>query len=77
MPPLDDIDRKILNRIQSDFPIDRRPYRVIAHDVGLEEEEVLQRVSTLKEAGIIRRIGGNFAPEKLGFSSTLCAARGY
>ena len=75
MPPLDDIDRKILNRIQSDFPIDRRPYRVIANDVGLEEEEVLQRVSTLKNAGIIRRIGGNFAPEKLGFASTLCAAR--
>ena len=24
---------------------------------------------------IIRRIGGNFAPEKLGFVSTLCAAK--
>ena len=30
---------------------------------------------TLKEKGIIRRIGGNFRPEKVGFFSTLCAAR--
>jgi DNA-binding Lrp family transcriptional regulator len=75
MPPLDDTDRKILNRIQSDFPIDRHPYRLLAAELELEEEEILRRVAHLKDAGIIRRIGGNFAPEKLGFASTLCAAR--
>jgi len=73
--PLDDIDRDILNQIQSDFPITPRPYRTIAEELGLTEEEVLKRVYRLKETGIIRRIGGNFAPEKLGFVSTLCAAK--
>jgi DNA-binding Lrp family transcriptional regulator len=73
--PLDDIDRNILNRIQSGFPITTRPYRTIAQDLGLSESEVLQRVSRLKASGIIRRIGGNFTPEKLGFVSTLCAAK--
>jgi DNA-binding Lrp family transcriptional regulator len=32
-------------------------------------------VSALKDSGIIRRIGGNFSPEKVGFHSTLCAAK--
>ena len=41
----------------------------------MSEEEVLERVAALKAAGIIRRIGGNFSPEKLGFVSTLCAAQ--
>ena len=73
--PIDAIDRAILNRIQSDFPITSRPYHRIAEDLGVSEREVLKRVSRLKAAGIIRRIGGNFTPEKLGFVSTLCAAK--
>jgi len=73
--PIDDIDREILNRIQSDSPITSRPYRTIAEDLGLSEGEVLKRVSRLKASGIIRRIGGNFTPDKLGFVSTLCAAK--
>jgi len=73
--PLDDIDRDILNQIQSDFPITSRPYRTIAEELGLSEDEVLKRVYRLKEIGIIRRMGANFTPEKLGFVSTLCAAK--
>ena len=72
---IDDIDRDILNQIQSDFPITPRPYRTIAEELGLTEDDVLKRISRLKESGIIRRIGGNFTPEKLGFVSTLCAAK--
>lgn len=75
MPHLDKTDKAILNRIQSDFPIDERPYRIIADTLGLNEDEVITRVRRMKENGIIRRIGGNFAPEKLGFVSTLCAGR--
>jgi DNA-binding Lrp family transcriptional regulator len=74
MPALDDIDRAILNRIQSDFPITSRPYRIIAEKLGLAEGDVIKRVLRLKQADIIRRIGGNFTPDKLGFVSTLCAA---
>ncbi|MCP4371838.1 MAG: Lrp/AsnC family transcriptional regulator [Deltaproteobacteria bacterium] len=74
MPLIDDINRTILNRIQSDFPLTPRPYLTIAEDLGLSEDDVLKRLKQLKKEGIIRRIGGNFVPEKLGFVSTLCAA---
>jgi len=72
---LDDRDRTILNRIQSDFPVASRPYQVMAAELGLTEQEVIGRVQRLKQSGIIRRIGGNFVPGKLGYVSTLCAAR--
>ncbi len=72
---IDDIDRAILNQIQSDFPLTSRPYRTIGQKLGLSEDKVLKRVRRLKDTGIIRRIGGNFTPDKLGFVSTLCAAK--
>ena len=72
---MDDIDKAILNRIQSDFPITSQPYQTIADELNLTEKEVLDRVSRLKEMGIIRRIGANFVPAKLGYVSTLCAAK--
>ncbi|MBF0100752.1 MAG: AsnC family transcriptional regulator [Desulfobacterales bacterium] len=71
---MDDTDKRLLNRIQSDFPITLRPFQDIGLDLGLSENEVIQRLRDLKKKGIIRRIGGNFFPDKLGFVSTLCAA---
>lgn len=75
MQDIDDVDKAILNRIQSDFPVTARPFRTVADELGLSEQQVLKRVSRLKNSGIIRRIGGNFSPEKIGFVSTLCAAK--
>jgi len=75
MPPIDDIDKAILNLIQSDFPITPRPYLAIAQRLDFSENDIIKRLDRLKKKGIIRRIGGNFVPEKLGFVSTLCAAR--
>lgn len=72
---LDATDRKILNEIQSYFPIRVRPYREVARRLHLSEKEVLERVKSMVEGGVIRRIGANFNSRKLGFTSTLCAAR--
>ena len=73
--PLDDLDRAILNEIQSHFPIDSRPYAEVGRRVGASEAEVLARVAAMAEAGIIRRLGANFTSRKLGYTSTLVAAR--
>lgn len=72
---LDKMDRTILNEIQSDFPIDSRPYQALAEKLGCSEAEVLRRVRRLKEHEVIRRIGANFNSRKLGYTSTLCAAK--
>ena len=72
---MDDIDRAIINEIQSAFPISPRPYLELAERLHLSESEVLDRVKRLKKEGVIRRIGGNFDSKKLNFTSTLCAAK--
>jgi DNA-binding Lrp family transcriptional regulator len=72
---MDADDRRLLNRIQSDFPVVPQPFETIGQELGMSEAEVLKRLNRLKQDGLIRRIGGNFSPEKLGFVSTLCAAR--
>lgn len=74
-PCMDETDKKILNRIQTDFPIASRPYRILARDLDMEEDELIDRIRAMKEEMIIRRIGGNFSPDRLGYFSTLCAAK--
>jgi DNA-binding Lrp family transcriptional regulator len=71
----DQTSKDILNRIQADFPIHPRPYKVLAEELGLSEDQLIDRIEQMKQEMIIRRIGGNFSPDRLGFYSTLCAAR--
>ena len=71
---MDATDKRILDIIQTGFPIAPRPYAVVGEQVGLTEAETLARVRALKGKGIIRRIGANFQSAKIGFFSTLCAA---
>ena len=75
MALFDDINKNILNTIQVDFPIESRPFKIIAKKLGITEDELIDRVSNMKEDMLIRRIGGNFSPDKLGYHSTLCAAK--
>lgn len=72
---MDELDKKILNIIQADFPIEAEPFKAIAEMLGSTEDEIIGRIQRLKEAGIIRRIGAVFEPRKLGLVSTLCAAK--
>ncbi|MGD2024173.1 MAG: AsnC family transcriptional regulator, partial [Desulfobacterales bacterium] len=37
---IDDIDRAVLNRIQSDFPLTPRPYHTIGQELEISEDDV-------------------------------------
>jgi DNA-binding Lrp family transcriptional regulator len=71
---MDEIDKKILNMIQEEFPLRKHPFAKIGKQVGIDEKEAMERVQRLKDAGIIRRIGVVFEPKKLDYASTLCGA---
>jgi DNA-binding Lrp family transcriptional regulator len=72
---MDDIDRDLLNIIQSGLPVVREPYREIAEILGVTEEDVLARLARLTESKTIRRLGGIFDSRKLGYTGTLCAMK--
>lgn len=73
--PIDCVDKRLLDIIQTDFPLSPRPYAVLGDKLGIPEQEALDRVRALKTKKIIRRLGANFQSAKLGFRSTLCAAK--
>ena len=72
---MDNTDKRLLDIIQTDFPLAPRPYAVLGERLGTSEQETFDRVRELKKRNIIRRLGANFQSAKLGFCSTLCAAK--
>jgi len=72
---LSSVEKTILEIIQSAFPISTDPYAEIGAAVGCTREEARATVAELRRRGIIRRIGGSFVADKLGYISTLVAAR--
>jgi DNA-binding Lrp family transcriptional regulator len=72
---MDKTDKKILNILQTRFPIVPEPFDAVGAELGISGDEVIERVRQLKEKGIIRRIGAVFNSRALGYASTLCAAR--
>lgn len=72
---MDDIAAKILNELQSDFPLESRPYKKLAVTLGIEEKEVLDILKKYKSEGHIRRFGGVFDSAELGYKGTLCSMK--
>ncbi|MHB1545540.1 MAG: siroheme decarboxylase subunit alpha [bacterium] len=66
-------DKKILNILQTDFPISTRPFLSIANLTGISEDEVLERIINLKTNRIIRQISAIFDSHNIGYKSTLAA----
>jgi DNA-binding Lrp family transcriptional regulator len=74
-PNLTDLERALLNEVQTGLPVDPEPFKVLGEKFGISEEEVLAMLNRFKEAGYIRRMGAIFDSRKLGYVSTLCAAK--
>lgn len=72
---MDAVDKKILNILQTRFPLVPEPFDAVGEELGLTGDEVVERVRRLKADGVIRRIGAVFDSRRLGYASTLCAAR--
>ena len=69
---LDAIDRRLLNDFQHDFPLNAQPFAEIGKKLGISEDQVLQRLKRLMQAGAISRIGPVLQPQCVG-ASTLAA----
>ncbi|MEM3226185.1 MAG: Lrp/AsnC family transcriptional regulator, partial [Saccharolobus sp.] len=52
-----DTDKQILMKLQYEFPFDPEPFKIISDQISLPEEMLINRVKTLVESGIIKRIG--------------------
>lgn len=72
---LTEFDKELLNIIQTRLPLEKRPFAIVAQQLGVDETIVIERLSYLKEHGYIRRFGAFFDSAYLGYVSTLAAAK--
>ena len=70
---MDELDWRILQALQNDFPLSKRPYEIIARKLQIPCEQLWNRVQRLMTKGMIRRIGVSLDSHKFGFCSTLAA----
>ena len=70
---MDSLDKQILMELQYNFPLSVRPYELMAQKIGVEVEELWDRIINLLDSGVIRRMGASLDSNKLGFCSTLAA----
>jgi len=66
-----EFDKQLLNLIQKELPLARRPFALLADKLNSDETTVIERLKLLKEEGLIRRMGAFFDSEKLGYVGTL------
>ncbi len=73
--PLDETDKRLMNLLQSSFPLDPEPFALLASEAELELDDVLSRTRRLLEGRIIREITPIFDTRALGYESMLVAAK--
>lgn len=66
---------ELLNAIQWDFPLVETPFAELGDQLGVGESEVIERLQSAKDDGVLRQLSAIFDTRSLGYSSSLVAAR--
>lgn len=72
---MDEIDKRIINALQDGFPICDAPYRQVAAQLGLGEQELIDRLKALLDNGSLTRFGPLYNAEQMGGALTLAAVK--
>jgi siroheme decarboxylase len=73
--PLDETDKRVMNLLQSTFPLDPEPFAPVAAEAGIELDDLIGRTQRLLDNRIIREITPIFDTRALGYDSMLVAAK--
>ena len=65
------MERALLNIIQHDFPLEKRPFEKIGQQLGITEQECLELLHGLCGQGILREIRPVIAWNRVGFTGIL------
>ena len=70
---MDELDRRLINRLQHGLPLVRHPWQALAEELGTEPQTLRERVQALLDDGTLTRFGPMFDIERLGGAFTLAA----
>ncbi len=66
---MDKIDITLLKSIQDGIPISSEPFKRIAVEIGIPEDEVLSRLANMIKEGAIRRFGASIGHRAIGITA--------
>ena len=70
---ISELDKKIIRLLQGEFPLVAEPYKALAAEVGITEEELLARIAAMREEKKIRKMGAVLRHREVGFTANcLC-----
>jgi DNA-binding Lrp family transcriptional regulator len=72
---MDTLDKRIINHLQSGFPICESPYQKVAEQLGISESQLLERLQSLLDSGVLTRFGPLYHAEQMGGALTLAAVK--
>jgi DNA-binding Lrp family transcriptional regulator len=72
--PIDATSLDLLAYMQENFPVTTRPFAEIAQKIGMDERELIARLASLKERGVLRRVGASLHHVRAGYSSNALLA---
>ena len=70
---MDELDRRLINRLQHGLPLVRQPWQALAEELGSDSQQLRERVQALLDDGTLTRFGPMFDIERLGGAFTLAA----
>ncbi|MHB1373088.1 MAG: Lrp/AsnC family transcriptional regulator [Thauera sp.] len=69
----DEVDRRLINAIQGEFPLSERPFAEVGAVLGLSEDEVIARLQSLLDDRVLTRFGPMYQIERMGGAFCLAA----
>ena len=63
---MDELDIRLLRAVQDGLKLTKRPYQDLGIEMGMSEDEVIQRLRALVEEGVIRRFAAAIGHRALG-----------
>lgn len=72
---IDDLDQRLLNEMQDNFPLVREPFRELAAHTGTAESDVIARLAAMRASGVLRQVSPIFDTKALGYATSLVAMR--
>ena len=71
---LNNVEKQLVNGWQRGFPLTPQPYAEIGEKLGLGEDQVIDMLASLKERGLLTRVGAVVRPNTVGVSSLVAMA---
>ena len=70
---LSTLDARLISRLHGDLPLLDRPFAALANELGIGEDQVIERLNRLLASGVLTRVGPLFQIERAGGRFVLAA----